>query len=406
MEKRPIRIYPNMIPGLIEAVRITINGQASPAGVLKQCFRKHPNWGARDRRLVGRLFYDWIRWWRLYQVALQSSVENPTYDAEKLLSVWCIHQGEKLPPWLPIESSEQNAIELKLQQASKLRSLKYSIPDWLDAYGSQHYGEHLWEEQLISLNQKAKLVLRVNLKHTTPQKLADKISKKYQVQCSLLPPEAIVLDKNVSVEQSEEYKKGAFEIQDFNSQQVAHWLAPQAGEIILDACAGGGGKSLHLASLMDSQGQVIAEDLFPEKLQKLQKRAQRNRIRNIQTIPSSRAKYAPEVFDRVLLDVPCSGLGVLRRNPAAKWQMTPDRIQKITALQQELLQKNAPRVKINGVVLYVSCSILTQENEEQIQKFLNSPLGQKFILEKEFIQLPSASGFDGFYGALLKRTTL
>ena len=406
MEKRPIRIYPNMIPGLLEAVKITINGQASPGGILKQCFRRHPNWGARDRRLVGRLFYDWIRWWRLYQHMLQSSVENPTYDAEKLLNAWCIHQKENLPPWLPTEPSEQNAIELKLLEASKIRPLKYSIPDWLDGYGSQHYGEQLWEEQLISLNQKAKLVLRVNLKHTTPQNLANRISKKYQVQCSLLGPETIVLDKNVTIEQSEEYKKGAFEIQDYNSQQVAHWLAPQAGEIILDACAGGGGKTLHLASLMGNQGQIIAEDLFPEKLQKLQKRAQRHRIKNIQTIPSNRAKYSPEIFDRVLLDIPCSGLGVLRRNPAAKWQMTPDRIQKITDLQQELLHKNAPRVKINGVVLYVSCSILAQENEEQIRQFLNSPLGQKFVLEKEFIKLPSASGFDGFYGALLKRMTL
>ena len=404
MKSENIRLFPNMLPGLFQAVNEVLSSSTAPAIVLKSCFKHHPNWGSRDRKLVGQLFYDWIRWWRLYQYCCKGSLENPVKDPLLLVKVWSVHQDLNLPSWISITEEEKDFIHQRLIDAQEKRVLQYSIPDWLDELGSAEYSTDVWEEQLNALNQTARLVLRVNLERSQPEKLADYLEKEFQTAVTILNQEALAISKHIKIENTEAYRKGWFEIQDFNSQQVAHWLAPKVGETILDACAGAGGKTLHLAQLMQNTGQIIAEDLFPNKLKELQKRAKRNDVRIIDTQPSNKKKNADLVFDRILIDAPCTGMGVLRRNPGAKWQMGVKRLQKITALQQALLQKNAPRVRLKGVLLYVTCSLLAEENQKQTQRFLESPAGQSFQLDQEFSLLPSPSGFDGFYGARFIRT--
>ena len=190
-------------------------------------------------------------------------------------------------------------------------------------------------------------------------------------------------------------------------QTVAHFVEPKAGMRIVDACAGAGGKTLHLAALMENKGQIIAMDIYKNKLTELKRRARRNKIHNIETrlIESTKTiKKLSGKADRVLIDAPCSGLGVLRRNPDAKWKLSEEFIQDISQTQSDILKSYSRMVRPGGKLIYVTCSILPAENEDQVSKFLNSTEGSEFKLEQEKHIWPSESGFDGFYMARLLKS--
>ena len=175
---------------------------------------------------------------------------------------------------------------------------------------------------------------------------------------------------------------------------------------VVDVCAGAGGKTLHLASLMDNKGQIIAMDFYESKLKKLKVRARRNGVHNIElkTIDSTKPiKKLHGKADRLLIDAPCSGLGVLRRNPDAKWKLEPQFIDRIKNTQKEVLRDYSKMVKNGGKMVYATCSILPSENENQIDNFLTSEEGKEFTLVKDKNVLAHTSGFDGFYMALLEK---
>ena len=177
-------------------------------------------------------------------------------------------------------------------------------------------------------------------------------------------------------------------------------MNPQKGGTVVDACAGSGGKSLHLATLMQNKGIVYAMDPQENKLEQLLKRAERNGITSIQVHPHNDVDFFTlhqGKIDAVLIDAPCSGLGVLRRNPAAKWHMNPEKIKALEILQQEILHKNAPLVKKEGTLVYATCSIFPNENQNQISRFLKTEIGAEFKLIKEQTFLTHQSIFDGFY---------
>jgi 16S rRNA (cytosine967-C5)-methyltransferase len=175
----------------------------------------------------------------------------------------------------------------------------------------------------------------------------------------------------------------------------------------MDSCAGAGGKSLHLAALMENKGQVIATDIYKGKLNELKRRARRAGAHNIETrlIDSTKViKKLDRKIDRLLIDAPCSGLGVLRRNPDAKWKLQPEFLDEIRVTQQEILQSYSRVVKEEGIMVYATCSILPSENEEQVEKFLKSEAGANFeLLDSKTLQV-HRDGFDGFYMARMKRT--
>jgi 16S rRNA (cytosine967-C5)-methyltransferase len=197
-----------------------------------------------------------------------------------------------------------------------------------------------------------------------------------------------------------------FEVQDASSQLVADFLDVKPGMKVVDTCAGAGGKTLHLAALTQNKGQVIAMDIYESKLKKLKIRARRNGVHNVdlKVIDSTKPiKKLHNKADRVLIDAPCSGLGVLRRNPDAKWKLEPEFLDRIRITQQEVLQQYSKMVKPEGKLVYATCSVLPSENEKQIQDFLNSEGGDNFSLIKDKKILAHVHGFDGFYMALLER---
>ena len=181
---------------------------------------------------------------------------------------------------------------------------------------------------------------------------------------------------------------------------------------VVDACAGAGGKSLHLSALMENKGKIISLDIKSNKLNELRKRAKRANSFNIETklinnnkvINSTKPiKKLKEKADRLLIDAPCSGLGVLRRNPDSKWKLSLDFYERTIIIQKEILFKYSKMVKPGGLLIYATCSIFPDENENQIRNFLISDYGKKFKFIKEKVIMPSISSFDGFYMCKLKR---
>jgi 16S rRNA (cytosine967-C5)-methyltransferase len=175
--------------------------------------------------------------------------------------------------------------------------------------------------------------------------------------------------------------------------------------IVIDACAGAGGKSLHMASIMKNKGEIIALDPFDNKLKELNNRAIRNGIDIIRTLNTSNKNLISNIIgkaDRVLIDAPCSGLGVLKRNPDAKWNMTPKKIKDLIKVQDILLEEWSKYLKKGGELIYATCSIFKNENTNRIKTFLKSESGKNFKIVKEKTFFSYSTGFDGFYIAQLK----
>ena len=169
---------------------------------------------------------------------------------------------------------------------------------------------------------------------------------------------------------------------------------------MIDACAGAGGKSLHLAALMENKGTLLSLDIHEWKLAELKKRARRNGVQNLETRPITNSKVIKRLHeraDRVLLDVPCSGLGVLRRNPDAKWKLSQDFVDRVVAEQADILARYSRMVKPGGKLVYATCSILPRENEQQLERFLGGDAGAGWKLEEQRTFLPQTDGFDGFF---------
>ncbi|HAI43578.1 MAG TPA: RNA methyltransferase, partial [Maribacter sp.] len=203
------------------------------------------------------------------------------------------------------------------------------------------------------------------------------------------------------------FKNGMFEVQDASSQLVSDFLDIEPGQRVVDTCAGAGGKSLHLAALMENKGQLIFMDIYGSKLKELKRRARRNGAHNIEVREIDSTKVYKKLYgsaDRVLIDAPCTGLGVLRRNPDSKWKMQPEFLDKIVKTQHEIIRNYSKIVKPGGKMVYATCSILPQENSHQVQSFLKSEEGKDFTLVKDKKIYASKSGYDGFYMALLEKS--
>jgi 16S rRNA (cytosine967-C5)-methyltransferase len=212
------------------------------------------------------------------------------------------------------------------------------------------------------------------------------------------------LDVRRNIFQTRCFQDGLFEVQDASSQEVAYFLDVSPGMRVIDACAGGGGKTLHMAALMQNKGKIIALDVHEWKLKELQKRSARAgasiiETRHIETIKV--VKHLEKSADRLLLDVPCSGLGVLRRNPDIKWKLSLEAMERIKKQQQEIIASYSKMLKVGGKMVYATCSILSSENEEIVDEFVKANPDFKKTGEKKI--LPSQSGFDGFYMASLER---
>jgi 16S rRNA (cytosine967-C5)-methyltransferase len=395
-----MKLYVNLARAVVSALELIFDQNRYADKVIEKVLKQNPKWGARDRRFIAETTYDIVRWVRF----LQNITECEDGDYWKLLGGWCVLNQIPLPAWVEFKDlSEKRILERNIKMKS-VRRVRESIPDWLDDLGEKELGKR-WEKELHALNEEAHVVLRSNTLKSSIKDL-HKLLHESGIETDYLRdfPDALVLKERQNIFRDPAFKEGLFEMQDAASQLVAPFLRVSPGMRVIDACAGAGGKTLHLASLMKNKGKLIAMDVEASKLTELQKRARRAGVSNleIKAIESSKTiKRLENSADRVLLDVPCSGLGVLKRNPDAKWKLSTDFIENVRELQQHILQDYCNMVKKEGLLVYSTCSILPSENEEQVARFLKQNEG-KFELLEEKHHWPS-DGFDGFYMALLRK---
>jgi 16S rRNA (cytosine967-C5)-methyltransferase len=397
------RLHRNIIQAIETGLQQIFEEKIYADRVLEHILKSNPLWGSRDRRQIAETTYDIVRWWRRICFAAKINENDPLKYRKALTAWYLIKQEYEITEWLcPIEVSEKELVQ-RYHAKDLKRDIRESIPEWLDSMCANELGD-IWDDELHALNEQADLILRVNSIKTSHEDLK-KILSAQTVESQKIKgyKDALLIPTRINVFKLAAFKEGLFEIQDASSQLVAPFIDAQAGMRVIDACAGGGGKSLHIAAQMNNKGRVIAMDVEQWKLDELKKRARRGGISIIETRAIDNTKAIKRLYDsadRLLLDVPCSGLGVLRRNPDAKWKLSADFIAEMQKKQIQILSDYSRMVKIGGKIVYATCSILPSENTLQVQKFLQS--NENFQLEEEKIVLPS-QGFDGFYMARLVR---
>jgi 16S rRNA (cytosine967-C5)-methyltransferase len=402
-----MRLHRNLVYTTIDALNAIFNEGEYADKVVARSLKKDKRWGSSDRKFVAETIYEIVRWKRLYSEIAEVKEPFDRDNLWRIFAVWAVLRGYPIPDWRQLDGTPERKIKGRFDELSKIRTFKESIPDWMDELGVKELGEKVWSKEITAQNQPAKVILRVNTLKTTKEKLKA-ILMDLNIDTDYLKdqPDALVLKERANVFLTDAFKQGFFEVQDANSQLVAAFLDVKPGMRVVDTCAGAGGKTLHIASLMENKGQLIAMDLYESKLKQLKLRAKRNSAFNIEyrIIDSTKViKKLHEKADRVLIDAPCSGLGVLKRNPDAKWKLQPEFIDNIRKVQAEVLENYSKIVKPGGKLVYATCSILPSENQEQIKRFLTTEIGKQFQFIEDRKILASESGFDGFYMALLER---
>lgn len=374
---------------------------------IEQTLQQHPDWEEGIRAVFSDTIYDLIRWWRPLWYLIDTEPTPDEKDLEKLITIYLFSKKGDLSALQQKQGRDATHIMQRIQITKSSRPLRESIPDWLDAIGEKELGSR-WDTVLAALNQKPELVIRTNTLKTTLKHL-QAVLRKEGIAADPLDgnPDALFIKEKINMFKLQSFTAGLFEVQDAASQMVSRILNPQPGMRVIDACAGEGSKTLHLAALLKNKGKIIAMDTQEWRLRELRKRAIKAGTDTIETrlITSTKTyKRMKETADRLLLDVPCSGLGTLRRNPDIRWKLTQTDLERLRLLQQELLEKYHTLLKPHGMMVYSVCSILPSEGEEQIQRFLNNHPEYKLVEEKR--TWPDTDRTDGFYIALLQRISL
>ena len=330
-----------------------------------------------------------------------------------------------------IKENKENITPDDLQVISQ----RYSLPSWiLESWLNNSFNRMRFDDMCNlseSLLYPAPLTIRVNLSYITREEVIDTFIKN-EIDCKacMHSLSGIILKKRTQLNTLDIFKKGLIEVQDEGSQIIGYALNPEENEKILDACAGAGGKTLHIADIQKNACEIVASDVDYRKLEELIKRAKRSGFNSIRTQNlSNLEKFSLrsekglrfEVFDRVLVDAPCSGLGTVRRMPMQKWRLTPELLKKHSDKQLKILKYYSQFVKDGGILLYSTCSLMSEENEEVVDKFLSQninfkpyPLEPAFDrfnieisgLEKDSYMLrlsPDKYGCDGFFMAKMIR---
>jgi 16S rRNA (cytosine967-C5)-methyltransferase len=371
--------------------------------------RANPKWSSDERALFAHSVYEILRHKRLLEFLSESPEILP------LAAVYFLKEGYKLPPRAELADLDFDRIQQRLRMQKPLE-VESSLPDWLNELGERDF-KNRWPRLARELCVPPKLYLRLNRLKTDRERLLsqfkkEKISVLDKIKCQISVPDALEIRPNQNIFVTEAYRQGLFEVQDIGSQFIAPLLQLEPGQTVIDACAGSGGKSLHIVALLKNQGQVIALDIKGHKLKDLQIRADKAgcKILKTQLIDSDEclSKPVPKLIsqfektaDRLLLDVPCSGLGVLKRNPDSKWKMSPEQVGELCQTQKKILQSYTRMCKPGGITVYATCSLLRQENEEQIAGFLQQSPAWELLSEQRV--WPDENSSDGFYAAVLRR---
>lgn len=431
--------------GHVVEVLDEIRRSPRPADTVVQSFLKDRRYiGSHDRRFITETVYGVIRHFtllehRLAAVALGGAeTRGPVPSVLLCVAHELVIRGEDPEPLsrdiadlMRMAGSEPDCLPLLQriagsdlpEMADPVRSIaiRTSMPEpvvreWVETLGGSEA-----EQLCLALNQPAAVVIRCNgLKVAREECIRRLAEEGIPAAPTRYSPEGLVLQKRLNTQASPAFQMGMYEVQDEGSQLVSHLVSPAPGSLVIDACAGAGGKTLHLAALMQNRGRVIALDVEPVRLKTLLERAERAGVTIVETYATEGDLGFTEDLtgraDAVLVDAPCSGVGTFRRSPWAKRTFDPAVAQNLSVVQRSLLRRSAPLVKVGGVLVYATCTLLRRENEDTVEEFLSAHPdfallhidtvlpGPPELREGPYMKLYThRTGTDGFFGAVMRR---
>ena len=410
--------------------------------IIARAFRAHRELPSGDRRRISETVYGLVRMDRRLGAILEEiagrdarELSPSTRDELKLLVLEACEgvpaevvraEGARLlGPAADLGHVTDEDAGLGRREGLEREAVRLSYPTWLYETFTNDFGPEGAAALAEAMNRRAPMALRVNTARVSREALAARLAEEHVVaRPTALAPAGLVLETRVNAFGLSAFQEGLFEVMDEGSQLVAELVAPPPGGRVVDACAGAGGKTLAIGASMQNKGRVLALDTDGKKLEELRRRARRAGLTNVAARPveGEGTKLPPDArlggWDRVLVDAPCSGLGTLRRNPEARWRLTPDVVRAFPARQVALLVTYAPLVAVGGRLLYATCSVVEEENERVVARFLADrddfvrvPVKEVWGKERaaavgdglSLRLLPHTHDTDGFYAAILRR---
>lgn len=394
------RLFPNTVAGVLEALEMTFGKGIYADKVVERLLRQNKKWGSRDRSFVAEHTYEMVRWWGFLWALLDKEPSTKRKDLQKLFGVYWLWRGFELPDWPKFDSIRGFNIE---DAKSRLDSIaqQESYARWFDSLAEDQLGKK-WPTIAKAMNTPNTVNIRVNpLKASREQVLEALQEAGIKAYDHPVFDEAICLEGRPKLNNIRAFQEGWFEVQDAGSAEIGRFLNPTPGSTTIDACAGAGGKTLLLGALMENSGKLIALDVEGRKLGELKKRTQRSGLNIVETRAWEEKGVLQELegtADYLLLDVPCSGTGVIKREPDTKWKLAPEHLERLEGVQADILHRYPTMLKPGGTLVYATCSILPMENSNQVNKFLEKH--PEFMLENELTVDPGTNN-DGFYMAKL-----
>ncbi len=432
--------------GHTQEILTSILGFEKPAdALLDSFFRSRRYLGSHDRRFIAETAYGVLRHRRRVGAILDRSLrpgESELFDDDRLLLTIATYVL-MTPGMTPLTAADLSvrirSTRLKSQietifprlaanttanlSAEESIGIRESVPDWMVDRLSREYPADDVERMLHSMNEPAPITLRVNTLKTDVEECRKVLrSEGVETERTALSPVGLVIRKRVNAFALKSFQEGYFEVQDEGSQILPLLIDPKPTWKVLDACAGAGGKTLEFAAIMKNRGEIVAADVNAFRLEELKKRSRRAgasniRIREVDALGDLDGAHRGP-FDVVFVDAPCSGIGTVRRNPGMKWSVTPSTVDEISRKQSDILASVAPFVKPGGRLVYATCTVFRQENEDVVEAFLAAhpdfqPLDPAPALAK--VPIPDAisgnavklvthrHGTDGFFCAILER---
>ena len=349
---------------------------------LKKYFHAHKALGPKDRKFLSESIYGMIRW-----RGLLDHLSNFSASWQDRFEIFSNID--------PINYLEDATIPLHR---------RLSCPQFLFDLLSKHYGEDKAIRLCLAFNEAAPTTIRINPLKISREELFEKWSKEFSIALTSYSMLGIHFQKKINFSALPDFKNGLFEVQDEGSQLIATLIDAKPGNLVLDYCAGAGGKTLAFAHKLDQKGQIYLHDIRPSALLNAKKRLKRAGIQNAQILPfdSTYKNCLKKKMNWVLLDVPCSGSGTLRRNPDLKWKLSLETIQRLREEQRKIFEQAIEYLHPEGRIVYATCSILPEENQEQLTYFQKH---YSLAIDKPpFESLPEKNAMDGFFAAVLRRS--
>jgi len=417
--------------------RKTLSGPGFATDHIAAAFRQDRRIGSHERRDISESLYGMLRQLRRLQFALAQggwrAVDNDQADLATYLA-WLVTEA-RIPPGvaaLELSGPNWNAVarvdeKIALIEDGPSRfALARSLPDWLARRFLDEFGDEA-DALAAALNRRAPLVIRTNTARISREALAARLKEEGVVAAATLySPHGLVFASHVNAFGLAAFREGLFEVQDEGSQLIAHLVAAPPGGSVADICAGAGGKTLAIAAQMGGRGRILALDTSKKKLAELSRRCRRAGVSSVRAVQIPPDSYPPEVekmlgrMDRVLADVPCSGIGAMRRNPDTRWRLSEEDLHALPKLQEAIASRGVELLRPGGRLIYATCTMLPDENERVVERLLAADSRLELVRAAEvwgnafaspltdptgtFLKLlPHRHDTDGFFAAVLRR---